>query len=163
MVTYERHAQIRRPVEEVFDFVGTRYFENHPRWEREVIEVRRLTAGPIGVGSRGIMVRHEYGRTSESPLEVTAFDPPRKIAFRHVGGPMVFEIAFGTAPVGPSSTDLGVRVQAELRGRYKLLTPMLAFNLPRTGGKIMRRLVELIEAERSHARVEEAERRTARA
>ena len=70
-LTYELHMPVRRSVEEVFDFVGTHYFENHPRWEREVVEVRRLTDGPFGVGSRGVMVRQVYGRRSEAPLEVT--------------------------------------------------------------------------------------------
>ena len=49
-LTYDLHMPVRRPIEEVFDFVGTHYFENHPRWEREVVSVRKITDGPIGVG-----------------------------------------------------------------------------------------------------------------
>jgi hypothetical protein len=157
-LTYDLRMPVRRSVEEVFDFVGTHYFENHPRWEPEVIEVRRLTDGPIGVGSRGIMVREEYGRRSEAPLEITAFEPSRTIAFRHLGGPMLFELALVMAPAGVSSTDLSVHVQVELQGRLRLLTPMFAFNLPRIGKRIMRTMVELIEAEPSHARGAEAGR-----
>ena len=158
MLTYELHMPISRSIEEVFDFVGTHYFENHPRWEREVVEVRRLTDGPIGVGSRAVMVREEYGRRSEAPLEITAFEPSRTIAFRHLGGPMLFELAFVMAPAGVSSTDLSVHVQVELQGLYKLLTPIFAFNLPRIGTRIMRTMVELIEAEPSHARGATADR-----
>jgi Polyketide cyclase / dehydrase and lipid transport. len=153
-LTYELHMPVRRSVEEVFDFVGTHYFENHPRWEREVIEVRRLTDGPVGVGDRAVMVRQEYGRRSEAPLEVTAFEPPRTIAFRHVDSPMLFELALVMAPAGATSTDLSVHVRVGLQGRYRLLTPMFAFNLPRIGKRIMRTMVELIEAEPSHARVD---------
>ena len=157
-LTYDLHMPVRRSVEEVFDFVGTHYFENHPRWEREVVEVRRLTDGPIGVGSRAVMVREEYGRRSEAPLEITAFEPSRTIAFRHLGGPMLFELALVMAPAGVSSTDLSVHVQVELQGRSKLLTPVFAFNLPRIGRRIMRTMVELIEAEPSHARGTGADR-----
>lgn len=151
-LTYDLHMPVRRSVEEVFDFVGTRYFENHPRWEREVVEVRRLTDGPIGVGSRALMVREEYGRRSEAPLEITAFEPSRTIAFRHVDRPMLFDLALLMEPAGAASTDLSVHVRVGLRGRYRLLTPMFAFNLPRVGMRIMRTMVELIEAEPSHAR-----------
>lgn len=157
-LTYELHMPVRRSVEDVFDFVGTHYFKNHPRWEHEVIEVRRLTDGPIGVGSRGVMVREEYGRRSEAPLEITAFEPSRTIAFRHLGGPMLFELALVMAPTGAASTDLSVHVRVGLRGRYRLLTPIFAFNLPRIGKRITRTMVELIEAEPSHARGATADR-----
>lgn len=157
-LTYELHMPVRRSVEDVFDFVGTHYFENHPRWEHEVIEVRRLTDGPIGVGSRGVMVREEYGRRSEAPLEITAFEPPRTIAFRHLGGPMLFELALVMVCAGATSTDLSVHVRVGLRGRYRLLTPIFAFNLPRIGKRITRTMVELIEAEPSHARGATADR-----
>ena len=102
---------VRRPAEEVFDFVGTHYFENHPRWESEVIEVRKATDGPIGVGSRGIMVREEYGRRTQAPLEITAFEPSRTIAFKHLGGPMLFQLALVMTPVGAASADLSVHVE----------------------------------------------------
>jgi hypothetical protein len=149
---YDLHMPVRRPVEEVFDFVGTHYFENHPRWEREVIEVRKVTDGPIRVGSRGIMVREEWGRRSEAPLEISAFEPRRTIAFRHLGDPMLFKLALVMAPAGATSTDLRVHVQIGLHGRYRLLTPMFAFNLPRISKRIIRTMVELIEAEPSRAR-----------
>lgn len=62
------------------------------------------------------------------------------------------------APAGVSSTDLSVHVQVELQVLYKLLTPIFAFNLPRIGTRIMRTMVELIEAEPSHARGATADR-----
>src|SRR3990170_621421 len=157
-LTYDLRMPVRRPVEEVFDFVGTHYFENHPRWEHEVMEVRKVTDGPIGVGSRAVMVREEYGRRSEAPLEITAFEPPRTIAFKHLGGPMLFELTLVMTPAGATSTDLSAHVQIGLHGRYRLLTPMFAFNLPRISKRIIRTMVELIEAEPSRARGATADR-----
>lgn len=151
-LTYDLRMPVRRPVEEVFDFVGTHYFENHPRWEREVVEVRKVTDGPIGAGTRAVMVREEYGRQSEAPLEITTFAPPRTIAFRHLGGPMLFELTLVMTSTGATSTDLSAHVQIGLHGRHRLLTPMFAFNLPRISRRIIRTMVELIEAEPSHAR-----------
>jgi len=104
MLTYEVRRRINRPPEAVFDVIGTHVYENHPRWESEVVEVRRLTDGPVGVGSRAIMVRQEYGRRRAAPYEVTEFVPDRKIAFRHLDGPMTFEIAFMLEPADASAT-----------------------------------------------------------
>lgn len=51
MSTYVSRHRVNRRIDDVFDVIGTRCYENHPRWEREVVEVRPLTDGPIGLGS----------------------------------------------------------------------------------------------------------------
>ena len=147
MSTYVSRHRVNRPIDEVFDVIGTRCFENHPKWEREVVEVRPLTPGPIGVGSRAVMVRQEYGRRQEVPYEVTDFTPPARIAFRHVGGQMLFEIAFELEAAGATATDLAVRVRMDPRGAFRIMSPVLAMNLPRTSERITRSMVGLVEAE----------------
>ncbi|HVW82318.1 MAG TPA: hypothetical protein VHB69_15405 [Mycobacteriales bacterium] len=39
-----------------FDVIGTNIVANHPKWEKEVQSVRKLTPGPIGPGTRAVMV-----------------------------------------------------------------------------------------------------------
>jgi hypothetical protein len=111
MATYAATHRVDRTPEGVFDVIGTNCYENHPRWEREVVEIRPLTPGPIGLGSRAIMIREEYGRRSETEHEVTAFEPGRRIAFRHPQSSMLFELAFDLRPGESSGTDLTVRVK----------------------------------------------------
>jgi len=147
MPTYVSRHRVDRPIDDVFDVIGTHCYENHPRWEREVVEVRPLTDGPIGLGSRAIMVREEFGGRREMAYEVTDFAPPGRIAFQHLGGQMLFEIAFELHDAGPSVTDLAVHVRMEPRGAFRLMSPLVAFNLPRTSERITRSLVALIEAE----------------
>ncbi len=147
MSTYVSRHRVNRRIDDVFDVIGTHCYENHPRWEREVVEVRPLTDGPIGLGSRAIMVREEFGGRREIAYEVTDFAPPRRIAFQHLGGQMLFEHAFELQDAGPSATDLAVHVRMEPRGAFRLMSPLVAFNLPRTSERITRSLVDLIEAE----------------
>jgi hypothetical protein len=73
MVAYEARRLVHRPPDVVFDVIGTHVYENRPRWESEVVEIRPLTEPPVRVGSRTIMERREYGQQTEVPYEVTAF------------------------------------------------------------------------------------------
>ena len=141
------HATYRigRTPESVFDVIGTHLYENHPRWEAEVVEIRPLTPGPVRFGSRAIMIREEHGRRSESTYEVTAFEPRRAIAFRHLDGPMGFTLRFALAPLGDSATDLTVDVDMAPRGLLRLLTPLIALQLPRRTDRITRQMIALVE------------------
>lgn len=146
MSTYDATYRLDRTPEEVFDVIGTHCYENHPRWEREVVEIRQLTPGPIGLGSRAIMVRQEFGRRSETEYEVTAFQPPRRIAFRHPQDSILFELGFDLRAAGASATDLTVHVRMEPKGALRLLSPLLALQLPRRSERITRRMIDLVEA-----------------
>ena len=83
MITYQTRRRVTRSAEDAFDVIGINVYDNHPRWEPEVVEIRRISHGPVGVGSRAVMVRRDYGRRREVLYEVTEFDPPRRIAFHH--------------------------------------------------------------------------------
>lgn len=62
---------IKRPPEDVFRFVGERFFENYPRWSPEVVELTPLSDGPVGVGTMARQVRVDQGRRSESIFRVS--------------------------------------------------------------------------------------------
>lgn len=146
MVAYEARRRVGRPPAAVFDIIGTHVYENHPRWESEVIEIRPLTEPPIRVGSRAIMVRREYGRRSEVPYEVTDFEQDQKIAFRHISGAMDFDIAFLLAPAADGNSDLVVQIRATPKGMFRLLTPLVARHLPKTSERITSQMVALVES-----------------
>jgi uncharacterized membrane protein len=56
-----------------------------PEWMREMKEVRLLTAGPTGVGTRGEATVRIAGIAVTDPVEVTEFEPPTRFAIRHEG------------------------------------------------------------------------------
>lgn len=146
MLTYEARRRVRRPPEAVFDVIGTHVYENHPKWESEVVEIRPLTDPPMRVGSRAVMVRREYGRRSEVTYEVTDFEQDRRIAFRHLSPQMAFEIAFVLEPAGESGSDLSVQIRAQPKGVFRLMTPLVARNLPRTSERITTQMVAVVES-----------------
>ena len=144
MIRHTQQVIIRRPLAEVFDFIAVHNPENHPKWEPEVIEVRRLTQGPLGVGSRLRTLRRDFGRVSEATDEVTEFITNQRIAFRRVDGPMDFEISFTFEHVS-EGTQLRADVAAQPRGAMRVMSPLFRMRMPRIGGRITARLCELLE------------------
>src|SRR5215831_11408729 len=105
MIRYEIQEHIRRSPATVFDFVAIHQVENHPRWEDEVVEVRR--PGPLAVGQRGVMVRQEGKRRREVPFEVTEVVPDRRVRFRSGSGGFSLDLTFDFEPRG-DETDFHV-------------------------------------------------------
>jgi hypothetical protein len=153
MIRHHQEILVRRGVGDVFDFVATNAYTNHPRWEPEVVAIRRITDGPIRVGSRAVMVRREMGRTSETEYEVTELAHNRRIAFRHCTPHMDFAIAFSVLPRG-EETCLAVDVQAQPHGALRVLAPVMWRRMPRISRRIVNRLRVLLEEDRAAVRAE---------
>lgn len=85
-------AVIERPIEEVFAFLdaGT----NDPRFSPRVLEIRKTTDGPVGVGSIFESKVRDGGVTTSRRFELTEFAPPTKIRWAERSQNMV------TAPSG---------------------------------------------------------------
>ena len=82
----EVSALIDRSVDDVFAFVADQ--GNAVRWQSGLVEVRRITDGPIGVGTRHAFVRKLLGRKLEAHNEYVAYEPPRTVTFETVTGPV---------------------------------------------------------------------------
>ncbi len=80
-VTAKVSTVIKKPVAEVFQFVGAGFFDNYPRWSPEVIELKPLSEGPLKIGAMARQIRVDHGHRTESTFAVTDFQPNRRIAF----------------------------------------------------------------------------------
>jgi uncharacterized membrane protein len=74
VLEFKNTARANRPVDEVFAFVSD--FENIPKWNYYVLEVRQLSDSPIGIGT----TYHQVRKTDEQDYRVTEFEPNRAIA-----------------------------------------------------------------------------------
>jgi len=59
MLEFENTVYIDRPVDEVFSFLSD--FENIPKWNYYVLEVRQRSESPIGIGT----TYHQVRKTDE--------------------------------------------------------------------------------------------------
>ena len=74
-------ALIRLPLEDVYKFVAEDFFDNYPRWSSEVIELKKLSDGPLARGSLLRQIRVDHGRRSDSTFRITQLEPGQRIAF----------------------------------------------------------------------------------
>ena len=75
---------IRCPVAEVFAFVTN--VENDLRWQPQISEVRVTSEGPIGVGTTFREVRHMFGFRFVWDMNITVFEPNRRICIESLRG-----------------------------------------------------------------------------
>ena len=146
MINHTTVKHVNRSAEDTFGVIGTGVYEYHPKWEREVVENRRITPDPIGVGSRGVMVRREFGRTTETEYVVTEFEQDRRIAFHHPGPPMDFDISFQVEPIDSSSCTVRVAVAAQPQGWTRVFEPVMRLVMPRRGDRLANSMVTVIES-----------------
>jgi hypothetical protein len=67
MAGYQVSERIYRSLSEVFDFVATHQVENHPKWEPEVVSIRKVTDGPAVRTAAGRPVPSERNSADPSP------------------------------------------------------------------------------------------------
>jgi Polyketide cyclase / dehydrase and lipid transport len=69
VASFENTVLIRRPIEEVFGFLSD--FENVPKWNYAIVQTRKVSQGPVGVGTIYQQVRSVPSH-SEERFEITA-------------------------------------------------------------------------------------------
>jgi hypothetical protein len=82
----EASMYIDRPPDEVFAFVADA--ANNPKWRRNVVRTEWLDDGPMRVGRRGRQTARLLGREWTVDAEVVEWDPPRRVAWRTIQGPV---------------------------------------------------------------------------
>lgn len=105
---------IERPRAEVFAFLAE--FENIPRWNYAISGTRKVSEGPVGIGSRYRQTR-TLPRRGDETFEVVEFEPRRRLAVRGDIGPFT-----GTVRYLLEESGEGTRVdnEADLRARGPL-------------------------------------------
>jgi uncharacterized membrane protein len=129
MITVEESVVIGRPVEDVFAYVSDQ--TNGPNWQRGLLEVRRTTDGPIGIGTRHTFVRTFMGRRMEGSNEYTSWDPNTLVAFKAISGGVGLEASYMVEPAGTDRAKLTSRLDMWPSGLLRLVEPVMAAGLTR--------------------------------
>ena len=148
MARTQTTVRIRRPAEVVFQAIRQHAWTNEPAWEPEVLAVKPLDDGGPRVGGRVAMTRKDSGRTFTTTYEITALEPPRRLALRHVDGPMDFALEFRVAPApgAGDETDVTATVDMSPRGALRIMAPLFALMGPKRNARISAQMVKAIEA-----------------
>ena len=71
---------IERPPAEVFRFVATDHFQNHPKWDPAVTSIPQTSPGLMGAGTTARLVRTDLGQRGDSDPDLQS--PDRLDLFR---------------------------------------------------------------------------------
>jgi len=80
-------VEINKPIDDVFDYVGVRFFENYPKWALEIVELEPLDGNEVFIGAKARQLRKDQGQTIESVFEITEFTPNLRVAFKGLTAP----------------------------------------------------------------------------
>ncbi len=142
MINVEDSIVINRPIEEVFAYVSD--LTNGPEWQTGLIEVRKTTAAPLGVGAQFTFVRKFLGRKLEASNMFTVYSPNEIITFATTTGPMAVEASyrFKTEQEGSRIT---CKIEMKPEGFSRLAEPLIAASVRREMSAEFAYLKDLLE------------------
>ncbi|HEU4541890.1 MAG TPA: SRPBCC family protein [Jiangellaceae bacterium] len=108
------------PQSAVFAYLAE--FENIPRWNYAIAQTRKITDGPVGVGTRYRQTRTLPRRIDET-FEVVVFEPEHALAIRGDLGPFHGDITYVLDSAG-GATKLTNTVDLRASGPSKVLAPL---------------------------------------
>ncbi len=139
----QSRIDIDRPAAEVFDFVADQ--TNAPKWQTGLHEVRRITPGPLGVGTEHVFARRFAGMDIESRNRFTRYEPGRFVSFEIPSGKITGEASYLVEPTGANTSQLISEVDFRVSGLAGLATPVLVRVFERDSNKNLAVLKELLE------------------
>ncbi len=143
MLKIEISTVINRPVEDVFAVASNP--EGYLKWSPGLVEVKKTSEGPVGVGTTWRLVRQALGQRLEGDLELTEYEPNRKFTLDSKSRPFPGEARW-TFDAVEGGTRVSVVLQAEPGGFFKLAEPLLRSFTKRTMETELANLKELMEA-----------------
>jgi carbon monoxide dehydrogenase subunit G len=154
MVRVERSVAINRSSNDVFAFVADQ--TNAARWQSGMVEVRRLTDGPAGVGTRHAFTRTLMGRRMTGENEYVEFVPGRRVAFRTTSGPKLLA-SYDVAP-DSTGTRLTAKIELDVAGIMTIAAPLVARTLSRDVDSNLALLKDILEEPANEAAADTLDR-----
>ena len=118
MVRVEHTVEIARPADEVFALLTD--VSRVPEWQTSAVESQ--ADGPLAEGVRIHERRHFLGHDADTELEVSAFEPGRRLALRALKGPLTLSIDH-VLEEQDGRTSLHVSAEGRAHGLLRLAGP----------------------------------------
>jgi hypothetical protein len=136
---------IQKPPSEVFRFVATHHFENHPKWDPSIVELTPTSPGPMGEGATARLVRNDRGRRVDGNITVTEYKPDRSFATVSRFGPFQLHQRAVCDAVPDGVTRLRLTIDTRAKGSLRLLLPLLRSRFRQTMNTSLRTIKQHVE------------------
>jgi hypothetical protein len=143
MARIEGEITIGRPVDVVFDYVADQ--TNEPQYNPGMVRAEKVSAGPIGRGTRFRSAVRSAGRTAEVLIEFTDYDRPRLFASTTTMKQADIEYMLRFEPVA-AGTRMGWSGQVRPKGALRLLGPLILWLGRRQEQRIWQSMKRHLEA-----------------
>ena len=141
---------VRRSPEVVFDFVATHHFENHPRWDPDLLEMSQTSPGPVRAGTTARVVRRQGRRRVEGSATVVDYEPDRRAAWDVRFGAFRLEQRVELIPEDDgAATRLRLSIQTSASGATRMIVPLLRGRFRKTMTQSLETIAALLEQERA--------------
>lgn len=130
MIQIQSTVVIKRPIQEVWDFVSD--CANEPQWHTDCSAARMTSPPPLRPGSTQAWAM-SYAKGAEATLKVTALNPGRREQLETIAGPMDIKptLTYTFEPVGETTRftrAMDVRPTGKTRGMEPFLRRMMTNN-----------------------------------
>ncbi len=142
MTTFETSVRIRRPIDEVFDFVADPLNLRH--WNSAVRAVWKTRGQESEAGSTYSMERDLPGGRARNDLEIFAHELPVAFGIRTTSGPTPFSYRYGFTSHG-GETVVALHGAFELDGQAARLGRVAGRAVKRGVDDNLRRLKHILE------------------
>ena len=136
---------IKRPIEEVFEFVSD--LENDPKYRPAHLEAKKTTTGPIEVGTSFRQVMRAMGRQDSVDFEITQYEPNRRVAFKHTAFlGMAGSTAFEVDQVD-GGTEVTFTMDGKMQGLNRVFGPIMGLMLKKVENRNLANLKTFLESD----------------
>ena len=134
---------VDRSVTDVFDFLAD--IRNEATWNPRVIEIEKVSDGPIATGT---VFRGHYRALGTLVTELTEYDPPRTLSFRSTGEHMQLRGTFTLTPVD-GGTRLALDADLQPQGLFAIVAPLMSPIITRQNTAATKRLKAALDKRRT--------------
>ena len=146
MIDIETSLDVEAPADRVFEFVADQ--TNAPRWQKGLHSVRRLTPGPIGVGSEHEFERRLAGIPVRSRNRFTSYSSEdRRVEFEIPKGWVSGKASYRVEQIGAGSCRVISALHFTISGPPRLFERSLAKTLERDIARDDATLKAILEAQ----------------
>ncbi len=140
---FEFSEYIAKPPKEVFDLISNP--ANGSKFVDNIKESKKLTDGPIRVGTKFHETRIMNGKEASTDLLVSAYEPNTHVGISSEAEGIKVEYHFHLEPKGEGTRVKWV-CQLEANGLRKMMLPMVAGIMKKEDGDHLQKLKTYLEA-----------------
>jgi hypothetical protein len=145
MSAFENTTTISRPVDEVFGYLAAA--ENVRRWNYAIEQTKKVTPGPVGVGTVYQQTRTIPSRSQEE-FEVVVFQPPVELALDGTFGPFRARTSYLLEPLADGTRLTNRWVLTPTSAPLRLLGPVAIPRVKAAVAQNLHTLKQILEGTR---------------